>query len=720
MADVTTTFAAKDENFAKTIDGLQKKMDGFSKQMEGFSGVVGNVGSSLMGVAGKLAGFAAGFVAVQAVVGAFKDAIDMGGQLNDLSARTGETAGNLMILQRAFENAGVGADSVGQQLNKLQRFMYEARDASSEQGKTLVTLGLTYDELRGKAPIEQMQLLAEKIAGIQDPGERAAMAMAVFGKSGGELIPLLRGMTDGIDQAKAQLGGAPDAINATAKALDDIGDNLNAASQKAKEFALGLLVDLAPALVDISQKLATIDAASFGAIIGGYVKKTLEWISATLQLGSTLDGIKTAIDSIASGNFAQGFELLFLTAKNYGLNMVNVIAAAAFASIQTVMDALSTVFGINSGFVKLATSTFSYISKIFESNMASDIATIMEGIPFISGAAVDSMRMLSRAADVEATAMTYYMSDAANQIKSDLGNAFANGPAQFAKHFQSNMRDPLIKIEDSIKRQNELQSELNKKLKETAFKETEVGKAIDANNRKKMDQLAGVTGGFAGMTDAQAAAEIAKTAGGKAPGIFGMTAEQVAAAQSAAAAIPGDGGGGGGGGGGAGRTTIPQSEIEKLKASGTVGSLADAMRIADQKAKAEQVAAMQAAKGHYTTAASTLQRAEDRANRAAENARLKDIARQSGFSNFNQMFNEANKQMPIKGKLNKEEYAKTLLGPDSQQKEDENNRNKKAADAENKNKMIQTESTGELKKLTKVVEDISKWMKKNLPSNAMT
>ncbi|MBJ7392736.1 MAG: hypothetical protein JHC85_14300, partial [Chthoniobacterales bacterium] len=115
MADVTTTFAAKDENFAKTVDGLQKKMDVFGKQMEGFNATVGNVGGALAGVAGKIAVFAAGFVAVQAVVGAFKDAIDLGGQLNDLSARTGETAGNLMILQRAFENAGAGADSVGPQ-----------------------------------------------------------------------------------------------------------------------------------------------------------------------------------------------------------------------------------------------------------------------------------------------------------------------------------------------------------------------------------------------------------------------------------------------------------------------------------------------------------------------------------------------------------------------------------------------------------------------------
>lgn len=245
MADVTTTFAAKDENFAKTIDNLQKKLDGFSKNM-------GNLSGAMMGVVGKVAGLAAGFMAAQSAIGAFREAIDLGGNLAELSDRTGETAGNLMILQRAFQNSGAGADSVGQQLNRLQRFMYEARDASSEQSKALAALGLSYADLSGKAPIDQMQMLAAKISGISDPGQRAATAMSIFGKSGGELLPLLRGMTAGIDQARAQLGSAPKLADELGKSLDTLGENFAAIAGKGTEFALGLLKDVTPALVAIT------------------------------------------------------------------------------------------------------------------------------------------------------------------------------------------------------------------------------------------------------------------------------------------------------------------------------------------------------------------------------------------------------------------------------------------------------------------------------------
>ena len=38
-----------------------------------------------------------------------KQAIDLGGELSDLSARTGQTVGDLVVLQQAFTNAGIGA-----------------------------------------------------------------------------------------------------------------------------------------------------------------------------------------------------------------------------------------------------------------------------------------------------------------------------------------------------------------------------------------------------------------------------------------------------------------------------------------------------------------------------------------------------------------------------------------------------------------------------------
>jgi 2-methylaconitate cis-trans-isomerase PrpF len=106
MADVTTTFAAKDESFAQTVDRLNTRLAGFQQTVADFSGKVGNMASAFGGFATKIGTVAAAFLGAQSAVQTFKQAIDVGGQLAELSARTGETAGNLAVLQRAFVNAG--------------------------------------------------------------------------------------------------------------------------------------------------------------------------------------------------------------------------------------------------------------------------------------------------------------------------------------------------------------------------------------------------------------------------------------------------------------------------------------------------------------------------------------------------------------------------------------------------------------------------------------
>jgi hypothetical protein len=88
MADVTSTFAAKDIGFTSTVNRMQKSLAGFQSNLGGF--------------ATKLAGLAAAFVGVQQSVAAFNSALAMGGRLDDLSKTTGASAGELLLLEKAF------------------------------------------------------------------------------------------------------------------------------------------------------------------------------------------------------------------------------------------------------------------------------------------------------------------------------------------------------------------------------------------------------------------------------------------------------------------------------------------------------------------------------------------------------------------------------------------------------------------------------------------
>ncbi|MEN6385517.1 MAG: hypothetical protein ABFD79_10000, partial [Phycisphaerales bacterium] len=61
-------------------------------------------------------------------------------------------------------------------------------------------LGLSANSFKGLKPEEQFRLLADRLSQIQDPSQRAAIAMKVFGKSGTSLLPMLEKGAAGLDE----------------------------------------------------------------------------------------------------------------------------------------------------------------------------------------------------------------------------------------------------------------------------------------------------------------------------------------------------------------------------------------------------------------------------------------------------------------------------------------------------------------------------------------
>jgi hypothetical protein len=309
MADVTTTFAAKDESFASTVDKLNGRLQGFQGETQSFTSKVGEMAQSFASFAIPIAGIAAAFFGAKGAAAAFSDAIRIGGELNDLAARTGETAGELAVLQRAFQNAGMSGGEVGTMLNRLQRFMIEASEGGKTQIEAMEKLGLSYEDLKTKSPSEQLQILAQRIAAIDDPAQRSALAMQIFGRGGGEMMPLLRAMGVELDNARAQLGSYPEVINRANKALDDIGDNFAAISTKAREFVTGALVDIAPTIARASDELARMDFAAMGMKLSQTLQRVYDFFVGLWQnpkqifglFGSYLDAqLRLAGDTLAS------------------------------------------------------------------------------------------------------------------------------------------------------------------------------------------------------------------------------------------------------------------------------------------------------------------------------------------------------------------------------------------------------------------------------------
>ena len=345
-----------------------------------------NFQDGINGLLGKLAGLVAAFVSAQAIIEAFGQAIDLGSRLHDLSTRTGETAGNLALLERAFTNTGVSADSLGPAIAKMQRSMVDAADGSGAAAKAFEALSISMGELQGKSPTEQLGLIGERLALVVDPAERAALAMAIFGRSGSELLPVLVNFGSELDQAKGQLGSLPEMLTRTAASVDGLGDNLAAIRGKTTELAYGFLSEVVPALEAFTGKLSGVDAASIGAglaqsLVGAFTNpmKAAELLSQSLVLGAKVMGnelvyqiqywsqlmfntfgeIGTHIIPMLGNNMRGAFEL---AVASFGTILVDVISGAlesmrgiadvlgfgdeldvAIAKVQGVHDTLNTV-----------------------------------------------------------------------------------------------------------------------------------------------------------------------------------------------------------------------------------------------------------------------------------------------------------------------------------------------------------------------------------------
>jgi methyl-accepting chemotaxis protein len=404
MSDITVTLGAKDEGLSSSLSGLRNQADETSK---GFGMSFGKIAgaAALAGAAVKVGMLAieAATAGARAVVDGFGDAIDLGGKLNDLSSRTGESAGNLLVLQRAFENTGVGADKVGTSVNKLQKFMTDAAAGGADQTATLNALGVSMSDLAGKTPTEQMGVLAGKIASISDPAERARASMEVFGKSGGELLPLLNNFGAEIEGAKGQLGDLPNVMDRSAGALDSLGDNLSAMGSKTMEFAAGFIESALPALNSFTSALSGIDAAGWGAALMDQVMKVADFLIGAFK--APMPAIEALGLALMAGIKITGNALLngFITASEFlGKYLTSGLPFEVIKTMGSAMGLVNTTFAkglvdaiiggakmIETGFSTAVNAVVSFFSTGFQkfvSGFAEDFKNAMsDPIGFVTG-----------------------------------------------------------------------------------------------------------------------------------------------------------------------------------------------------------------------------------------------------------------------------------------------------------------------------------------------
>ena len=286
-ADLKTTISADMTGFSATMrraGGLAATTGAkIGKSLGGATRAMGQLTLS----AGKatLAIAAAGTAAAGAFGAGLKGAADLGGKLSDLSARTGIAAGDLAKLGRAFEDNGVSADKIGGVINKLQKTITDFGNGSKTATKPFETLGIKFEDIAKLNPAAQFELIQSKVAAIQSPAERAAVAMQLFGKSGGELLTLF---ADGqaFANAGAFLGTQAEILNRSSGVFDSISDKMARIPAKLQGFFVGFLEPIAGSVDEALTKFDNFDFAALGLRIGSAfnMENVIAMISASVPL----------------------------------------------------------------------------------------------------------------------------------------------------------------------------------------------------------------------------------------------------------------------------------------------------------------------------------------------------------------------------------------------------------------------------------------------------
>jgi TP901 family phage tail tape measure protein len=170
---------------------LKSELDKAGSHVSGFSEKIGKIGKGMTIAGGIITGVLATIV---------KKTADVGDSFNDMSLRTGVSVENLSTLAYAAKQSGTTIEGLETGIKFLSKGMYETSKGTGEAKDAFAELGISVVDSEGnlRDTVEVFKEAATKIAAIKSPAEQAALSMKIFGRSGTELIPLLKETGTGI------------------------------------------------------------------------------------------------------------------------------------------------------------------------------------------------------------------------------------------------------------------------------------------------------------------------------------------------------------------------------------------------------------------------------------------------------------------------------------------------------------------------------------------
>ena len=243
---------------------------------------VGLAGASLA------AGLVIGKVATQT--------LKTGDEIHKMGLRTGFTAEELTRLKHAAELSGTTIEGIEDTVKDMQKNLVDASQGSVTMREQFKLLNLNVEELINLSPEEQFKRITSALADVNDPTQRAAISMRIFGEGGRRLIPMLAEGSAGLEKMKADAdklgitmsGKQVQNLAAFNDSISRLGKSLLGLFQKALGFEdLRLLTD------QITEAIIRFRESTFFATT---IKNIQNLVSSVIAMGSGILNVITKAD----------------------------------------------------------------------------------------------------------------------------------------------------------------------------------------------------------------------------------------------------------------------------------------------------------------------------------------------------------------------------------------------------------------------------------------
>jgi len=392
--DVEVKFGADISDFEPSLNQLRFALEGLTNPLRAIRSTLGDVGDA----------FIAAF-AVDKLITFTEEMTKLGLSVQNVAQQLGESVEEVTRFQALAESVGVSGDQATNALERLARGLSQTAQNGSPAQRAMEALGISFKDAQGNIqPLQDLlPEIAQKFSTMADGPNKTALAIALFGRAGADMIPILDKGTAGI-QAMAE---EADRLGVTmgqvaVSGMVAVGNQTNEMSEAFEGLKNKTFAAMQPLLLSLLET------------VNSLIEKFGDWATSFSTFEEVWDPLSTSLKEVGEAIWGVLSQLADLFMQIWNLGDASDHASTTTSSFKTVLQDTADDVTQFAASMRLATADIQY----FIDN-ASGLIDELRAIGFAGAGMFDQARIAwKQGTDEQAAAIKKY-NDQFNTIMTD-------------------------------------------------------------------------------------------------------------------------------------------------------------------------------------------------------------------------------------------------------------------------------------------------------------